>query len=506
MSLQKGFLRAPQVKPDGWLIFSGMLLSAAITFAFYVFFIHFTEFLRHTLTEFEETIVFIEKTDAHFYSYSLALLASVIGQGFGLRLLIQNLKGPSHFKTRLSQRVSLQNIETTLWYWLFWFTKVFSALGFLYISISLQYKLNVRAELGYLFLLIPLVWFLNNWLHLYRLFRKNYHQWLLGAFGFLLISTFIFGSIRLIDYELANESMKKRFPEYKYEMQLIETMSLQKNRRSRNTEKIYLIYTKEGTKLVTENADSSPLALTSPELAERIRYSLDTHSEYLRNNIKFVLTVDVRTPLRDLLYIEEQLAIQGVTDIIHRTVQKHTKYPPEYPVFKRSGLPKRLQPPCDDVKHEVDSLRNLGYAARQIRWPEFGCYQLTWALKQNRVMIAQDKDGLRLNNRLIRKEELLSVLTALVEKYEDDLIMLYKPTVDIDFQQYITGRDIIMQSILLNRHRFANDELGVSYEFTDREYFDPRKSEKYQQIFKRFPLRILELTEWNLEFYNYLKE
>ncbi len=506
MSLQKGFLRGPQVKPDGWLIFSGVLLSAVMTFIFYFFFLYFAEAFRKALSDIHLSVLFMEKNDVKFHGYSLALLSSVIGQSFGLRLILQNLKRPRHLKTRLGQRLSLQTVEVTLWYWLLWSTKLLSVLGIFYTAISLQYELSIQEDIGYIFFLFSIGWFFNNWLNAYRIFRQKYFKWLFGALMYLVMSTLIFGNIRLIDHNLLNSYIRDRHPEYKYEMQLAETMSFQKNYWPRTVERLYLIHSNEGTRIITERVDGLPLDIYSSETLQRVQLSLDSYGQVERTRLKFIVVADKRVPFQDIQYIEQVLATTGISQIIYHTVEQYGKYTHDYSLYKRSGIPKELKPICDHVKQQVDSLKALGYSADQMKWPDFGCYRLTKILKENRVIVDQDEKGLRLNNTSIDAASLLVALTALVEKHHGEINFLYLPDPGLTYGEYISTRDILMHSVILNRHRYAKDTFQIQYQSRSDRYRPYNNQEKYQIIDQEYPISISELTGWNLEFYNYLKE
>lgn len=506
MSLQKGFLRGPQVKPDSWLVFNGLLLSAAMTFVFYFFFLYFAEAFRKTLSDIHSSVLLMEKNDVRFHGYSLALLSSVIGQSFGLRLILQNLKHPKNAKTRISQRLSLQTVEVTLWYWLLWCTKLLSMLGILYTAISLQHELNIQKHIGYVFFLFSIGWFFNNWLNSYRIFRQTYFKWLFGALLYLVMSTLIFGNIRLIDHNVLNSYIRDRHPEYKYEMQVAETMSFQKNYWPREAEKLYLIHTDEGTKIVTRQTDRLPWDIYNPETSEIIQYALDSYSVYAKSRVKFIIIADERVSLREVQYLEQVLSVRGVSEIIYHTVEQYGNYSHDYSLYKRSGIPKQLKPSCNKVKQQVDSLKALGYSAKQIKWPNFGCYRLTATMNENRVLISQNGRGLTLNNTPISKQALLVALTGLVEKYKGDISFLYQPDPDLSFKQYISTRDIMIQSVILNRYRYAKDTLRMNYEFRSDRFREYNQQHKHQRADEQYPISILELTGWNLEFYKFLKK
>lgn len=506
MSLQKGFLRGPQVKPDGWLIFSGIILSSVISFCFYAFFVYISEVYRSTLTEFTDSLLLLDSKDVRFFGYSLALLASVIGQGFGLKLILSAISRNQSFKSRFGLRLNIHNIRFTLWFWLFWVCNWLGLIGITYTSLAVQYELDIRAEVGYLFFLLPLVWFLNYWLSAYRIFQKRKRlQYIIGAFLYLCASTLIIGNVRLVDYEQLNDIYSGTFPEYSYNMQLPESRTQLRIRSRRLSEKVYLIWDGVETKVLFHESDLTPFGINDPLVPEKINQIKQSFSEVEQDRVRFIITADTRIPTSSVLAFEHILSTNGIERVLYRTSVKNSKYPWHFPAFQRTGLPKLISPECPVARKTLDNFKQAGYQAYQIEWPDFGCYRLMGFVKGNRVLVKVDSGGLRLNGTPIEEQELLNILTKLIAKYEGNLNVLYQPHPDVGFAAYLKGRDIIFQSYIANRKKYALAKYGLEYEYTDG-YRDPRLSDQYREIQWTYPVAILELTGWNLEFYKYLKD
>ncbi len=506
MSLQKGFLRGSQVKPDGWLIFSGTVLSIVITFAFYFFFLHFSEALRKALSDIQFSILLMEESDIRYHGYSLAFLASVIGQSFGLKLIFQNLKRSPNPKTRLNQRLSFHVVDTTLWYWLYWCTKLLFILGIFFIAISLQYHLNIREDIGYVFFLFAFVWFLNNWVNTYRILRKKYFKWLVVAFSYLVISTLVFGNIRLTDHQWLNEYIKNSYPEYEYEMQLVKSRTQTTLRRRRFNTEVHLIWDKGETKVLFQKYDSKPLEINDPVIPNIVNHIRASFSPVEQHQVRFIITADARTPVSSILAFEHILSVSGVSRrVLYRTSVENSRYPWHYPPFQRTGLPKFISPDCKTAQQTLDDFTKAGYKADQIEWPVFGCYRLFSGLEGNRVLIKSDSSGFRLNDTPMSEQELLSILTRLIQKYEGKFTVLYQPDPEVNFARYLKGRDIVFQSYIANRKRYAREKYDLTYEYND-DYRDPRTMDAYRDIRWTYPIGILELTDWNLELYEFLKK
>lgn len=351
MSLQKGFLRGADIEIDHWLIATGILLSAIISFCFYAFFIYISEAFRGILLEFTSSLLLLDESDVSFYGYTLALLASVIGQGFGLRLILSAINRNRQFKRRFGLRVNMHNIRFTLWLWLFWVCDWLCMMGVISSSLEVHYDLDIRAELGYLFFLLPFVWFLTYWLQAYRIFQKKKRlKWIIGAFLYLCVSTLIIGNIRLVNYEQLNEQYSSTFPEYGYKMQIAESRTQSRIRRAASSTKIYLIWDGHEAKAVFSGFKSISFVLQDSAIAKRIQSIKESFTEVERYNIKFILTVDTRIPTSSLLAFERILSENGIHQVIYRTSVENSKYPWHYPPFQRTGVPKFLGPDCSAAK------------------------------------------------------------------------------------------------------------------------------------------------------------
>ncbi|GAB5526004.1 MAG: hypothetical protein Roseis2KO_38760 [Roseivirga sp.] len=325
------------------------------------------------------------------------------------------------------------------------------------------------------------------------------------AFSYLAISMLVFGNIRLVDHQWLNDYIKKSYPEYEYEMQLVTSRTQTILRRRLLNTKVHLIWDQGEAKVLFQKYDLKPLQINDPVLHNIVNHIRASFSIVEQHQIRFVIAADARIPISSLLAFERVLSVNGIHRVLYRTNVENSRYPWHYPPFQTTGLPKFIHPDCETAKQTLDSFRKSGYKAQQIEWPDFGCYLLISYLTENRVLVKSDTGGFWLNDTPMSEQELLITLTRLIQKYQGNLNVLYQPHPEINFTTYLKGRDIIFQSYIINRNRYAQEKYGLEYDYTDG-YGDPRAEDIDRDIRWNYPIAILELTGWNLEFYNYLKE
>ena len=501
MSLQKGFLRAPEFRLTGWHIFSALVISSLVALLFHGLFVFVREAMRIGVMNYNEVVLLLNQQELHIYDTALAALSGAIGQGFAIKILLQHISRKTPPKIRHSQRFVRDQTSYTLWIWLFYVGKVLSLLGILYAAFHIHYDFDLLREFWVLIWGIPLVWFLNNWLNIYRLLRKQYFKWFfMGLIHWLVISLML-GRYQWTDNEAIENTIKANTIELRYEMQYAEAQSLLTKEYIPDAV-FYFVYQNDQAKVILDDYwwKDRPVSLNG--LQPLFNVAFDNRWGFH----KAVLIIDAKVPLKEVLRFEKELARSDVHKVFYNLAIKNSKYPRQYANMMRWGMPKWLPRLCEDERSNLDSLRQLGYKAAQIRWPEWFCYEMPFILQENRVLVGRTKEGFTLNNSAIGYQVLLDKLTQLRKKYERDLIVLYQPAPELSFGEYIEGRDLIQQSAIKNRVRQAWAEKGLDYKYCEGSFCGYPNQDYYESLHQKFPTYLVELTGWNLELYNYLKD
>ena len=501
MSLQKGFLRAPEFRLTGWHIFSALVISSLVALLFHGLFVFVREALRLGVRDATKIVLPLNSQDLFIYDTAMAAMAAAIGQGFAIIMLFQNIGHKTPFKTRHSQRTVRDGVVFNLWMWLFWVGKLLSIMGIIYAAFHIHYHINLQRDFWVLIWGIPLVWFFNNWLHSYRLFRKHYFKWLgLGFFQWLLLIFFL-GKFQWVNYESIKQTIDQTRIETRYDMEFGQAQSLL--RIDVEPEAIfYLVWLNEEPRIILDNRMWRDKSVGFDKLTEFLEHAFDPR--WPRH--KAELTIDSRIPMEYVLRFERALRQNKVDQIHYRLSIQNSRYPWQYAKYKEWGMPKILPQPCEDTRSHLDSLINLGINAKGLIWPDFPCYDVALAMKKNRLHVGRNKQGYTLNYHDISYQELMDKLTQLRKKHEEHLVVFYQPALDLNFGEYIEGRDLIYQSAIKNRVQLARDAYDFEYHYCEGYWCDFRYKDYYALLSNKYPTHYLELTGWNLELYNYLKK
>ena len=502
MSLQKGFLRAPEFRLTGWHIFSALVISSLVALLFHGLFVFVREALRLGVHESNEVVLLLSPKDILTYDMALAALSGAIGQGFAIMVLFQHISHKSSFKVRHSQRTLRDQTSFTFWVWLFWVGKLLSLLGIIYATFQIHYDFDLKKELWLLIWSLPFVWFLNNWLHAYRLLRKQYFKWFVGGFLHWIIVILLLGHFQWTDYKAIEKNIKGYRIENRFNMEFPAAQSLlRKDRAPKDI--IYMAWQNSKPQFILDSWEErdKPVGYDGLELLLHKTF----YSEW-GNYQRAELIIDSRIPLKEVLRFEKALREANVYKVYYTLSISNSKYPWQYANVRNWGMPKWLPRLCEDERSNLDSLKQLGYKAGQIRWPEWFCYEMPFILQENRVLVGRTKEGFTLNNSAIGYQVLLDKLTQLRKKYERDLIVLYQPAPELSFGEYIEGRDLIQQSAIKNRVRQAWAEKGLDYKYCEGSFCGYPNQDYYESLHQKFPTYLVELTGWNLELYNYLKD
>ena len=506
MSLKKGFLRNSNLHISPWLIVNGVLLGTLMSIIFYGLLVQLAEFFRLMQGVFRYGITLMSFEDIRFYKYALAFLSSVIGQSMGLQLMLRSIPKAKTGKARLSQKLLLHQVESTYTYWLFWVGRWLFIMAIVLCCTSTTYFINVREELGYLFFLLPLVWFLNNWLHAYRILRHRFYKYLGCAFVYLLLNTFAISHLSVGQHEAVNEKIVESYTEIEHHMELPETVAYQYQADDYETDIIHLFW--QHGKVMAYIEDKGWYNHLEHPIPIEEAYDL-----YLKEHVidrwypfHIVLSIDKYVPHSAVLKFEDTLYALGIKEVTLRSTPKNSSLPWHYSGFRYSGLPKNLIGNCEIIPQYLDSMKRIGYEKDELAWPNHPCYEVGRALEGNRILVKQLGDEFWLNNSPISKGELTEKLIALVKLRPGKFTVFYEPDLKASYDQYMKGRDLIMNAFLVNRRAYYAQKFDGDYQYERLTWYGSKKHPSQLKTEAVYPIKIVELSGWNLEFYQLLKE
>ena len=148
-----------------------------------------------------------------FFDYFFSAFSTVFGLGLTLWVWLGNYSHKSA-KVRIFTRLAQLNIFLTIWVFLMFIARWGTIIPIvLYSQRGYDNQLDLYNDAWFLFVLIPLILFLNSW-HTVRLVYKS-SKWILFSFVSVLIITTLLANTKTVNRDIIPKSFKHR-NEYKY--------------------------------------------------------------------------------------------------------------------------------------------------------------------------------------------------------------------------------------------------------------------------------------------------
>ncbi len=219
-----------------------------------------------------------------------------------------------------------------IWYFIFvaFQLAVFYGLWFGQISQGGFYVFSFYPGYNYIFILIIIVLFFQQWVTIRRIYKNTSFKWL--AVSLVSVSIFSFGlsKINPIDYNKINQVFLKRNVFHNYLLQLPESDFYSFLERPSLCEEIYVAFPKESGK------DSSPLIIIDNEktdigeIADKVHHWQSARYEWEAKFIKVVLYVDKDVKVSFINILKKELVKAGVGKIAFNVVPTDRKFDQRY--------------------------------------------------------------------------------------------------------------------------------------------------------------------------------
>lgn len=487
-----------------WLV-TGILLSMLMSIGFYGFAVAFREAFRLVGFHMYGDILILSPNQVFFYNMISASLASVLSFSFGLTFVIQNSVDRSRPKLLLRQRSVLNDHNFYTWNTFDWIAKIFMMLGIWYMSFPMQYEIDIYKDYKYWLMLFVIVWYLNIWLTLTRSLGRRTYKWIGIVAGAIIINSFLLTRLSLINYDKLNNYMLRHTDQYYYQLEYPETQILMKTGQSHLAIDLSVGFSKMHPENGPAIFDYNRTDMTLDEIPKFITHEKQQIDQYELQYVAVFLQMDKSVPMYFVEMVKQKLRESGISTIYYSTIPKGTNYPNNYSGYKNLGIKENLGEDCSKVIRQVDSLKNLGYKASQVRFPNTPCYRMADFIRgMNRVLVGIDSHGIiKLNNRLVSKERLGRIIYSFFKQYKDNAVVLLKPEDSCLYGYYITTKDLIMNEILKIRKEEAGKRFSLQYNFDLAEW---DKGNGIEEIEEEYPFNILDFTKADEALYQYEKE
>jgi hypothetical protein len=194
-----------------WIgIVAGLISAIAIA----LFFNHSREVLR-LFTSMSADLMILEENELQFFNYFFSFLSSVLGLSIAIWIWMQNKKH-NRRKDRIYKQLSVTNAILIFWVILMIISRFGSILPIiLFGTPGYDNHLNLYEEYWILFVLIPIVVFMQNWFAVRLVYRAG--KWIFLSFLFCILTAFTLQLTTTVNQEKLNFAYHQRFEkDYNY--------------------------------------------------------------------------------------------------------------------------------------------------------------------------------------------------------------------------------------------------------------------------------------------------
>lgn len=201
-----------------WIgVVAGLISAISIS----LFFNHSREVLR-LLTTMSADLLILEENELLFFNYFFSFLSSVLGLSITIWIWMQN-KQHNRKKDRIYKQLSRTNSLLIFWVILMIISRFGSILPIvLFGRPGYDNHLNLFDEYWILFVLIPIVLFMQSWFTVRLVYQAG--RWILLSFLFCILTAFTLQLTTTVNQEKLNSAYHQRFEnDYNYIDQEIRT-------------------------------------------------------------------------------------------------------------------------------------------------------------------------------------------------------------------------------------------------------------------------------------------
>jgi len=482
MSLTKGFLR-PKTAINRNRVITGIILGTAFSFGLNGLFYYLRESLRLLTSEYGERLLIILTPQENFY-YNLfyGAIASIIGFYVFIKFVFENSIARRNPKLKLRQRHILNEQCFFSWLFLFAFGKTVSIIGLWYLTISTQFDISYLKEFWILFVLIPLVLFLNIWSSILRLTGKRGYKYMLYSFLYISVLSLLYGKMNLNDYQQMDDNIKKKSVVLSYCIN--EPQSQSHNR-------IYRISLATDLYIINDSTIFWKDALTGirlDEISDYVNSEKKGLYERERDELLVNLHIDKNVKLSFVNKIKLELRKSKIDKILYSTGLKNSIYPSYYSPYKNWGIGQNLYPHYDQILIDfLDSAEQIDFSKYTIRLPKSPMYRINSLGEYNRIEIRISEVEALLNKQKTSKDRLKLFVSKFIGKYSPNFVIIYTPSSDITYGRYIEYLDLLHTEIDKLRNDLSLEIFGIPFE-------NGGWNPEFDSIRSRYPKNILEWT------------
>lgn len=456
---------------------AGILLGLFSAIVIYSFcFVVFEIFRISSVTE-DGLMWMLSYDEMNFFKLFAAYLSFILAQSITFNFW---WNGPRRIYTKFNYKRNafLNDIKGFNWYFVSWFFRFITivAMFFLLFDKKGYYVLKLYPEYNYVYVLILLILFQNAWIPIRTSFLKGKVK--LMFLTAIIISFLSLGlsRINIVDYKGLNESFKKSniaqstdiiLPEFDFHQRLV------------NKSLIKTAY------FISESENK----LIPKIIIERESF---THNNY-QKKIKYISSrVDIMNIARQIyvLYIDSAIQMKYINDF-KRELTKYDMSRIAYAV-----KPSNPEYHINYYDNFVYSSINFAYRQKSIynklepEQPVEGIREILTDYKK--VKLNYEKGNYYIDGKIINKEDRSLTLRTIAYNTENYFFII-KVEEDLLFYNYF----IMWSSIIKGMNDMRNDLAFKEHQCSLNDLYGI----KMDKIVNRYPIRIFEVTEENIDIF-----
>jgi len=490
MTISKGFLNRKHELNANNLI-GALLLWTLVAYIFYAFFQVYREAFRFFMGHLgDQTLLILTPHENYIYNLFYAAIASAIGYSFALRFTLQNsLYGhDSRAKSLIRRTLNIEGFYT--WSFLFWFGKLGSIIGIWYMTYAMQFDLDLIKEFPIMLLTIPLILFYSSWPNFSRVVRTKKAWWFIRLTAIFMIMSFCFAFKNFLDYKKINENYLSRSIEHVFDLKVPKSQSHQKISRRSISIDVYIVRDTLDSEEPVIFFDNIYNRIYLQDIQKAVVLEKDKVSTWQQHQLTANLHIDERISLGRIKLILNELRRAGLSIIQYSTGRKYSQYPPDYPLFKYSGIQKKLLPIYyPELENFLDSAEQIDLAGKAVKFGESLMYRNGSLKKFNRIEITLTPNSVTLNGQEIESEKLEHLIYGFIKKYSPNYVIIFNSDDKVTYKRYIEMLDNLWTQVDRLRNELSIELYNEPF---DHWYWEP----ELDSIKMIYPRNILE---WSIE-------
>ncbi|OEK03983.1 hypothetical protein [Roseivirga misakiensis] len=495
MTLERGFLR-PKIILDKYTIATGIMAGFLFSISFYgLLYIAREAFRIMTSWYGGTTLLELSPRENLLYNLFFASIAVIFGLQVCFKFIIENNLNHQSKKLRFRQRQAINDITSLSSIFLFFFAKTGTTLGIMFITIPLQYDIDLMGEFPLFFILIPLSLFMNLWMTMSRTLGRFGLKWMAITFGIVCFTSISLAQINLLDYKTINDNIKSKSVELSNKLVVPRTFYYQRliERQSR-TINIYLVLEDSASNKPRMYWNDAQTEVQFTEVKQQYNIEIENFHETERASVNINLHIDKNVKMKYVGNLKEELRRLGIRKIFYSTAVKNSKYPSQYPYFKRLGIPDLLYPYYPKFENFLDSAKNIDYSKHSIFLPESEYYRLNEVKQSNRIQIDLTYSSIRVNNETINWNKAKDLIKALRMRYNSNFLIILNSTEQTLYNDYIKILDLIFSIDLELKNEFMMLNFDIPYRNKESRWDRYEMDSAYRAADQKYPFHIIQWT------------